>query len=540
MAHGSIEVGSHTFVVLAESILPVYPWDRGTGCQPCLILSPLVGLRGGWGARVMNIKISTMETPKPKTKKRKHSPPHPEATASDDVATASDDVATTSDGVSNNANNDAWPRYLVVTDAADNGTLAKLSPFAIAKGIQGLAGEPKMVKKIKQGLLVEVGSKIHSDLLLRSESIANVPINVSPHRSLNSCRGVIYCAELSNDDEDYILENLRPQNVTAVKRIHVNRGQKATNLYILSFNKPALPKELKVGHLNVKVRLYLPNPLRCYRCQAYGHGSSRCTQNERCSKCGENHSSSVCTSDEPKCLHCHGKHEASDRKCPTFLQEKEIVKVKHTDNISFYEARKKVTSTQGPTYASAAKQKLRSVALQTDPLECLPPLSLWPKNSSQKIQVIRSKDQSQSAAQSPSNAQSQPQDNLSESHSAEQPGSSTVAHTAGSDSKTTPKSTTLQKGPFAGHPGCQTDVPNADSGSTTKGGRRTSPSPSPRTSNKADPPSTEEGMEISSSPPTSHPSGRRGGGNQSNQHRSRSRSVLGRSSVSTVSSTPKK
>ena len=46
----------------------------------------------------------------------------------------------------------------MVTDAADNGTLAKLSPFAIAKGIQGLAGEPKMVKKIKQGLLVEVGS----------------------------------------------------------------------------------------------------------------------------------------------------------------------------------------------------------------------------------------------------------------------------------------------------------------------------------------------------------------------------------------------
>ena len=103
----------------------------------------------------MNIKISTMETPKQKTKKRKHSPPHPEATASDDEAT-------TSDGVSNNANNDAWPRYLVVTDAADNGTLAKLSPFAIAKGIQGLAGEPKMLKKIKRGLLWTLPKRILS------------------------------------------------------------------------------------------------------------------------------------------------------------------------------------------------------------------------------------------------------------------------------------------------------------------------------------------------------------------------------------------
>ena len=62
---------------------------------------------------------------------------------------------TNSDGAANE-NNDTWPRYLkiVVTDAADNGPVAKLTPFAIiAKGSQGWAGEPKIVKRSSRGSL---------------------------------------------------------------------------------------------------------------------------------------------------------------------------------------------------------------------------------------------------------------------------------------------------------------------------------------------------------------------------------------------------
>ena len=39
-----------------------------------------------------------------------------------------------------------WPRFFIIS-STDDGVLKKLSPFAIQKGLVGLAGEPKREKK---------------------------------------------------------------------------------------------------------------------------------------------------------------------------------------------------------------------------------------------------------------------------------------------------------------------------------------------------------------------------------------------------------
>ena len=46
-----------------------------------------------------------------------------------------------------------WPRFLIIS-STDDGALKKLSPFAIQKGLVGLAGEPKSVKKIERWVIV--------------------------------------------------------------------------------------------------------------------------------------------------------------------------------------------------------------------------------------------------------------------------------------------------------------------------------------------------------------------------------------------------
>lgn len=264
---------------------------------------------------------------------------------------------------------DNWPRFLVMQDQDGSGSLLKLSPFAIAKGIKGLAGEPKMIKKISQGLLLEVSKRSHSDSLLRSSMIANLPIKVTTHHTLNSCKGVIRCRDLADLQEQEIAQEMADQNVTSVKRIIVDKGRKPTDTYIVTFQTPHLPATVRIGYISVKVALYVPNPLRCYKCQGYGHGSGKCTHEERCSRCGQNHNYLVCTADEPFCVHCSGRHAASDRNCPKYLKEKEIVTIKYKDNITFFEARKRVEqSTSTPTYAAVTQKKpsTRSVEIQTD------------------------------------------------------------------------------------------------------------------------------------------------------------------------------
>ena len=102
----------------------------------------------------------------------------------------------------------AWPRFLVI-GSPDDETLKTLSPFAIQKGLQGLAGEPKTVKKLKNGsLLVECSTESHSKNLLKSKSLCGIPITVNPHTYLNSSKGVIRSRDLEGVSEEDLRESV--------------------------------------------------------------------------------------------------------------------------------------------------------------------------------------------------------------------------------------------------------------------------------------------------------------------------------------------
>ena len=70
-------------------------------------------------------------------------------------------------------------------------------PFGVHKGIQEIAGTVKEVKRLRSGdILVTCLKKAQADNLLRATKLANVGIKASPHRSLNSSKGVIRAREL--------------------------------------------------------------------------------------------------------------------------------------------------------------------------------------------------------------------------------------------------------------------------------------------------------------------------------------------------------
>ena len=88
-------------------------------------------------------------------------------------------------------------------------------------------------------------------------------------------------------DED-ILNELSDQGVTDVSRFFLKKdGQNIkTNTLFITFNTPIAPKELKIGYYIVKVQMYVPNPLRCFYCQKFGHSKKFCKNPLACWKCG--------------------------------------------------------------------------------------------------------------------------------------------------------------------------------------------------------------------------------------------------------------
>ena len=180
---------------------------------------------------------------------------------------------------------DAWPRFLVVEGADPDRPLSKLSPFAIAKFFEGVSSGIGEVRRLRGGsFLVKCDTKRASDNLLKRDGQVCIdrPINVSVHRSLNSSKGVIRCRELEGMSETDIRSGLGEQGVTDVHRVTVRKGndKMPTNTFFLTFCTQKLPEFVKVGYLRVPVKMFVPSPLRCFKCHRYGHGAQRCQAEE--------------------------------------------------------------------------------------------------------------------------------------------------------------------------------------------------------------------------------------------------------------------
>ncbi|XP_055956895.1 uncharacterized protein LOC130012873 [Patella vulgata] len=222
-------------------------------------------------------------------------------------------------------------------------------------------------------LLVECAKEQHSLCLLKSTTLAGIPIKVTPHNSLNFSRGVIRSQDLEGSNEEEMLENLSSQGVTVVKRISTKRNGNIiqTNTYIVTFNKPELPKTIKAGFRLIPVSPYIPNPLRCFQCQRFGHSKNVSKGKPICARCGQDgHESETCQLPY-HCANCKGAHFAYSRECPLWKKEKQVQQVKTEKNISYPEARKLVEiATPVPLFATSfaniAKPKTVSVACQTE------------------------------------------------------------------------------------------------------------------------------------------------------------------------------
>ncbi|GFX84332.1 uncharacterized protein TNCV_4134431 [Trichonephila clavipes] len=147
---------------------------------------------------------------------------------------------------------------------------------------------------------------------------------------------------------------------------------------------PKLRSNIKAGYLNCKLRPYIPNPLRCFKCQRFGHSQNSCRGQLTCSRCTSvGHSSTDCTL-EPKCINCSQLHTTDSKLCPKWKTEKQIQEIKTNKNIPYFEALKLIVPQLTQTYAQVTKPSNISTTTQTDPnitniicppLQCLKPVS---------------------------------------------------------------------------------------------------------------------------------------------------------------------
>ena len=193
-----------------------------------------------------------------------------------------------------------FPRFLLMMSGDEDKSLSRLSTFAIQKGIEGLVGEPKNIKRLRSGdLLIEVDRETYSTKLLAIKEIAGIPVKVSPHRTLNTSKGVIRTQEIKNTTNEELKTQLKRQGVSDARIITIKKNGDTIklNTAVLTFNFPKPPADIKVGFELCPIQLYIPHPLRCFKCQQFGHHQEGCKTERVCGRCGQSteHPDSSCT-----------------------------------------------------------------------------------------------------------------------------------------------------------------------------------------------------------------------------------------------------
>ena len=185
------------------------------------------------------------------------------------------------------------------------------------------------------------GNKKASWDITKTEKFHN--INTYPHERLNLSWGVVRNKDLSLCSITKIKNELKNSAID-IKRITIRKLSQTTdtNTCILTFNNPKSPPEIKIGYTQAEVKKYIPNPRRCHNCQKYGHLKETCSRKPVCVKYGAHkpdHTEDTCTNNL-NCNNCYESHRA-DSKLKKWKKEseREILKIKVTQNISFLEAR---------------------------------------------------------------------------------------------------------------------------------------------------------------------------------------------------------
>ncbi|GFN92451.1 RNA-directed DNA polymerase from mobile element jockey [Plakobranchus ocellatus] len=232
----------------------------------------------------------------------------------------------------------------MVISSKGSSKVADRSPFKTDRELKSILGDETIkVTKLGSGdLMVELKSKDQAKKLGVIATFLDIPVTVSPHKSLNSCKGVIRSHDLRCCTEEEIVEEL--SGVTHAWRIKVRRGEDKiqTDTVVLTFDSPKPPSRIRAEYLTLDVRPYVPLPMRCYKCQVEDHA-------------------------------------ASSKTCPKLLEEQAILRYKAENGGTFQQARKvvvvelhKTISTR--TFASAVKTQLRTkpAALPKDGGRCAP------------------------------------------------------------------------------------------------------------------------------------------------------------------------
>lgn len=262
-----------------------------------------------------------------------------------------------------------------------------LDPFEVGDTLNAIKVEAKDVKSLKGGkYLLTLEKEEDIEKVLQVDTLqAGTKIIAEMHGSLNGCKCVIFCDDIKEKSNEWILGRLKAVGVTKVER----QGE----LIVLTLAAKERPKTVQVGALKIPTVPYYGATMLCYKCYVYGHVAKRCRNRQACKRCGGYHSDKC--PGKPTCRNCGGPHLPTYKKCPVWIQETAIQRLIVDRNLTGPKAREYYRKTHKKEYITPPKV---SAAARGGPLAPEPepePATPAVPQVKEKVAKKRTKDQTQ-------------------------------------------------------------------------------------------------------------------------------------------------
>ncbi len=124
-------------------------------------------------------------------------------------------------------------------------------------------------------LLIFATSKEQQDKILKKTTLNGHKITSHIPGVASKSRGVISGVSTSVSVEE-IKKNLKGGNLVDAKRLTKGK-EKAESLSVLLLFKQEKPSKVQLGYTSYPVRVFIPHPLRCFKCQRFGHVATQST-----------------------------------------------------------------------------------------------------------------------------------------------------------------------------------------------------------------------------------------------------------------------
>lgn len=229
--------------------------------------------------------------------------------------------------------------------------IGKIGLVALTTGLKKALGEVERAYPMRGGsrLLIQCKNKAQRDKALSVQTICKLEVSEVRMFGERRVKGVISGIPLGEKVED-LMKAIKGGTVVSMRRLQAKRnGERVDSTSVLlEFKEAVLPERVMVGYMSFCVREYVPPPMRCYKCQRYGHIAKVCHSKQRCGKCGGEHEYGQCSDAEiKKCCNCGGDHTAAYGGCPARKKAVVIQQVKTSRNLTYADAAKIVQGESG-------------------------------------------------------------------------------------------------------------------------------------------------------------------------------------------------